>query len=137
MNFLQLILNYSWEEINPVFIAKLIIDLVALTVLVRYIYLKHHHRTDLMLTFYSFNAIVFIISYLLNRVELSTGAAFGLFAIDLPTEFAVGGGVGGDVGAGVLIDLEDEEIAGEDGGGAEALDVIGGRDGDAPAEFAG
>jgi hypothetical protein len=81
MNFLQLILNYSWEEINPVFIAKLIIDLVALTVLVRYVYLKHHHRTDLMLTFYSFNVIVFFISYLLNRVELSTGAAFGLFAI--------------------------------------------------------
>jgi hypothetical protein len=81
MNFLQLILNYSWEEINPVFIAKLIIDLVSLTVLVRYVYLKHHHRTDLMLTFYSFNVIVFFISYLLNRVELSTGAAFGLFAI--------------------------------------------------------
>lgn len=81
MNFLELILNYNWEEINPVFIAKLIINLVSLTVLVRYIYLKYHHRTDLMLTFYSFNVIVFIISYLLNRVELSTGAAFGLFAI--------------------------------------------------------
>ena len=76
MNFLELTLNYTWEEINPVFIAKLIIDLVSLTVLVRYVYLKHHHRTDLMLTFYSFNVIVFFISYLLNRVELSTGAAF-------------------------------------------------------------
>lgn len=81
MNLLELIINYTWEEINPVFIAKLIIDLVSLTILVRYIYLRHHHRTDLMLTFYSFNVIVFFISYLLNRVELSTGAAFGLFAI--------------------------------------------------------
>ncbi|MEY4336246.1 MAG: hypothetical protein RLZZ45_1165, partial [Bacteroidota bacterium] len=31
MSFLELTLNYTWEEINPVFIAKLIIDLVALT----------------------------------------------------------------------------------------------------------
>jgi hypothetical protein len=81
MEFLQLVSNWTWEEVNPVFIVKLIVDLVAVYILAKYIYLKRHHRTDLFLTFFSFNIIVFIISYLLNRVDLSTGAAFGLFAI--------------------------------------------------------
>jgi hypothetical protein len=81
MTYLQLVSNWTWEEVNPVFIAKLIVDLVAVYILARFIYLKKHHRTDLFLTFFSFNIIVFFISYLLNRVDLSTGAAFGLFAI--------------------------------------------------------
>lgn len=81
MNLLQIISSWSWEEVNPVFVAKLIVDLVAVYVLAKFIYLKKHHRTDLFLTFFSFNIIVFFISYLLNRVDLSTGAAFGLFAI--------------------------------------------------------
>lgn len=79
--YLQIISNWTWEEINPVFVAKLIVDLVSVYILTRFIYLKKHHRTDLFLTFFSFNIIVFFISYLLNRVDLSTGAAFGLFAI--------------------------------------------------------
>lgn len=81
MNLLQIISSWPWEEVNPVFVAKLFIDLVAVYVLAKFIYLRKHHRTDLFLTFFSFNIIVFFISYLLNRVDLSTGAAFGLFAI--------------------------------------------------------
>ena len=79
--FLQLIGNWSWEEINPVFVVKLTLDLISVSVLSWFIYLKRHKRSDLILTFFSFNVVVFLISYLLNRVELSTGAAFGLFAI--------------------------------------------------------
>ena len=81
MKFLQVFNYWPWDEVSPVFIAKLIINLVAVYILARFIYLKRHHRTDLFLTFFSFNVIVFFISYLLNRVDLSTGAAFGLFAI--------------------------------------------------------
>jgi hypothetical protein len=81
MKVLQIISSWQWEEVNPVFVAKLIVDLVSVYILARFIYLKKHHRTDLFLTFFSFNIIVFFISYLLNRVDLSTGAAFGLFAI--------------------------------------------------------
>jgi hypothetical protein len=79
--FFQLIGNWSWEEINPVFVVKLTLDLISVSFLSWFIYLKRHKRSDLILTFFSFNAVVFLISYLLNRVELSTGAAFGLFAI--------------------------------------------------------
>jgi len=81
MQFIQIISSWTWEEVNPVFVAKLTVDLVSVFILARFIYLKKHFRTDLFLTFFSFNIIVFFISYLLNRVDLSTGAAFGLFAI--------------------------------------------------------
>lgn len=80
-HFLQLMGNWSWEEINPVFVVKLTLNLIAVGILSWLIYLKHHKRSDLILTFFAFNTIVFLISYLLNRVDLSTGAAFGLFAI--------------------------------------------------------
>jgi hypothetical protein len=70
-----------WVEISLVLGIKLIIDLISILVLIGYIYLKNYRRTDLFLTFFSFNIIVFFISYLFNRVEMSTGAAFGLFAI--------------------------------------------------------
>lgn len=81
MRFLQVIYDNGWQELNSVLITKFLIDLVAVFVLVKFIYLRKHKRTDLFLTFFSFNVIVFFISYLLNRVDMSTGAAFGLFAI--------------------------------------------------------
>ena len=81
MQLLQISLDTAWVEITPILGVKLAIDLLSVLVLVRGVYLKKHHRTDLFLTFFSFNVIVFFISYLLNRVEMSTGAAFGLFAI--------------------------------------------------------
>ncbi len=81
MQLLQISLDTAWVEITPILGIKLAIDLLSVLVLVRGVYLKKHHRTDLFLTFFSFNVIVFFISYLLNRVEMSTGAAFGLFAI--------------------------------------------------------
>lgn len=63
------------------FLVRLGIDLVCTVVLVRLIYYRMHRRADLFLTFFSFNLIIFLIAFLLNRVEISLGAAFGLFAV--------------------------------------------------------
>lgn len=57
------------------------INLLAVLVLVRLIYYRQYRRTDLFLTFFSFNSIIFFVTHLLNKVEMSTGAAFGLFAV--------------------------------------------------------
>lgn len=57
------------------------INLLAVLVLVRLIYYRQYQRTDLFLTFFSFNSIIFFVTHLLNKVEMSTGAAFGLFAV--------------------------------------------------------
>jgi hypothetical protein len=81
MKILQVVFDGMGADVISLLALKLIIDLLAIVILVRFIYLKNYRRTDLFLTFFSFNIIVFFISYLLNRVEMSTGAAFGLFAI--------------------------------------------------------
>ncbi len=69
---------------NTSFISLLLryfIDLVAMFVLTRLIYFSHYRRTDLFLSFFAFNSIIFFVTHMLNEVEMSTGAAFGLFAV--------------------------------------------------------
>jgi len=51
-------------------------------ILVRLIYYKVYGRFDFFFTFFMFNLIIFIITFLLNsNTGFSIGAAFGLFAI--------------------------------------------------------
>jgi hypothetical protein len=60
---------------------RLIIDVFAVFVLIRLIYYPIYKHRDLFFTFFIFNLVIFLISYLLNKVDLSMGAAFGLFAV--------------------------------------------------------
>ncbi|MGZ3898919.1 MAG: DUF4956 domain-containing protein [Bacteroidia bacterium] len=60
---------------------RLLIDLVSVFVLIRLIYFPIYKHRDLFFTFFIFNIIIFLISFLLNKVDLSMGAAFGLFAV--------------------------------------------------------
>src|SRR5690349_6058836 len=53
---------------------RLAIDLACMLVLIRVIYHRTYHRTDLFLTF-------FLIAYVLNSTTLSMGGAFALFGI--------------------------------------------------------
>ncbi len=61
--------------------ARLAIDVLAIFLLVRVIYYRAYRRTDLFLTFFSFNLVIFLIAFVLNSVEMTLGAAFGLFAV--------------------------------------------------------
>jgi len=58
-----------------------LINLIAVTLLVRGLYYRTYKRSDLFLTFFGFNTIIFFVAIVLNQVDLSTGAAFGLFAV--------------------------------------------------------
>lgn len=60
---------------------RLLIDFASVFVLVRFIYYPLYKHRELFFTFFIFNLIIFLISFLLNKVELSMGAAFGLFAV--------------------------------------------------------
>lgn len=60
---------------------RLAIDLGTLFVLLRLIYFNIYKQRENFFMFVSFNLIIFIISFLLNKVDLSLGAAFGLFAV--------------------------------------------------------
>lgn len=60
---------------------RYMLNLLTVFILFRFIYYKNYKKTDLFLTFFGFNSIIFFISFMLNKVEMSTGAGFGLFAV--------------------------------------------------------
>lgn len=74
----------SFEELTKFsgkFGWRLLIDFASVFVLIRFIYYPLYRHRELFFTFFIFNLIIFLISFLLNKVELSMGAAFGLFAV--------------------------------------------------------
>jgi hypothetical protein len=60
---------------------RVLIDMISVFILVRFIYFPIYKNRELFFTFFIFNLIIFLISFLLNKVDLSMGAAFGLFAV--------------------------------------------------------
>lgn len=74
--------TFEWfNKLPEKFFVRLCVDLLTTTILVRFIYYRIYRRTDLFLTFFGFNLVIFLITYLLNKVQMSMGAAFGLFAV--------------------------------------------------------
>lgn len=74
--------TFEWfNKLPEKFFVRLLVDVLTTTILVRLIYYRIYRRTDLFLTFFGFNFVIFLITYLLNKVQMSMGAAFGLFAV--------------------------------------------------------
>lgn len=63
------------------FLIRLVIDLVTMLILVRLVYHAIYKKKDFFFTFFLFNLIIYVLTYMLNKVEMSFGAAFGLFAV--------------------------------------------------------
>jgi Domain of unknown function (DUF4956) len=63
------------------FLVRLGINLLSVFILIRLIYYPQYKRSDQFLTFFGVNIVIFFVTYLLNKVEMSMGAAFGLFAV--------------------------------------------------------
>lgn len=61
--------------------ARFLIDLLSVFVLIRFIYFKINKHRELFFTYFIFNLIIFLMCFFLNKVKISMGAAFGLFAV--------------------------------------------------------
>ncbi len=70
-----------FDKLSDKFFWRLLIDVISMIILVRFIYFRIYRKKDYLFTFFLFNIIIFIITYLLNKVDMSMGAAFGLFAV--------------------------------------------------------
>lgn len=70
-----------FDKLSSKFFIRLFIDLTSVFILIRLIFYKNYKKADQYLTFFAFNLVIFLITYLLNKVEMSMGAAFGLFAV--------------------------------------------------------
>lgn len=74
--------GFQWfDKLSVKFFLRLGTNLLTVFILIRLIYYRIYHKADLFLTFFVFNLIIFLITYLLNKVQMSIGAAFGLFAV--------------------------------------------------------
>jgi hypothetical protein len=60
---------------------RFIVDLLSVFVLIRLVYFPIYKKRELFFTYFVFNVVIFMICFLLNKVDLSMGAAFGLFAV--------------------------------------------------------
>lgn len=60
---------------------RFVIDALAVGLLIRVIYYRIYKKTALFLTFFAFNLTIFLVTYMLHQVQMSMGAAFGLFAV--------------------------------------------------------
>jgi len=68
-------------QINWVFFLNLGIDVASVLALIFLVYYPTYKNQDYIFTFLIFNLVIFILTYVLNEVKISMGAAFGLFAV--------------------------------------------------------
>jgi hypothetical protein len=68
-------------EITSSFFISLLIDLVAILLIIITIYHPNYKKMDTIFTFVLFNVVIFLLTFVLNKVKMSMGAAFGLFAV--------------------------------------------------------
>jgi hypothetical protein len=67
--------------INKRFAYGIGIDLLTMLLIFGLIYFPNYRNKEFMFTFFLFNIIIFIITFVLNKTNISMGAAFGLFAV--------------------------------------------------------
>ncbi|MBI4932175.1 MAG: DUF4956 domain-containing protein [Bacteroidetes bacterium] len=74
----------GWDLFNKLslkFFIRLTVDLSSVFILIRFIYYPNYRTKEFFFTFFIFNLVIFLITYMMNKVEMSMGAAFGLFAV--------------------------------------------------------
>lgn len=60
---------------------RFVVDFISVLALIRLVYFPIYKKRELFFTYFVFNIVIFMICFLLNKVDLSMGAAFGLFAV--------------------------------------------------------
>jgi len=67
--------------INKRFFYGIGFDVFTMLLIFGFIYFPNYRNKEFMFTFFLFNIIIFIITFVLNKTNISMGAAFGLFAV--------------------------------------------------------
>jgi len=68
-------------EISDNFFYSIAIDLASVALIILLIYYPNYRKMEYIFTYFMFNIIIFLLTFVLNEVKISMGAAFGLFAV--------------------------------------------------------
>lgn len=70
-----------FDKLGPKFFIRLGINFASVFILIRFIYYPVYKNRENFFTLFIFNLIIFLITFILNKSDMSMGAAFGLFAV--------------------------------------------------------
>lgn len=70
-----------FDKLSDKFFLRLLIDFVSVFLLIRFVYYPIYKKKDYFFTFFMLNIMIFVMTYLLNKADMTMGAAFGLFAV--------------------------------------------------------
>jgi Domain of unknown function (DUF4956) len=73
--------NKETVKLTGRFAYNLALDIIAMLIIFGFIYFPNYRNKEFMFTFFLFNIIIFVITFVLNKTSISMGAAFGLFAV--------------------------------------------------------
>ncbi|MEI6765907.1 MAG: DUF4956 domain-containing protein [Bacteroidota bacterium] len=68
-------------EINANFFLYLGMNLLTLALIISLVYYPRNRQYESIFTFLMFNIMIFMLTFVLNKIKISVGAAFGLFAV--------------------------------------------------------
>jgi cation transport ATPase len=68
-------------KLNGTFFINLLINVCSVLFIIFLIYYPRNKKLSYIFTFILFNIVIFMLTYVLNEVKISMGAAFGLFAV--------------------------------------------------------
>lgn len=68
-------------KITESFYINFLIDILTIIIIVVFIYYRNYRNKEVFFTYFLFNIAIFLLTFLLNQVKISMGAAFGLFAV--------------------------------------------------------
>ncbi len=72
---------WHWDVVTLPLMLRYVLNLLAMLLLIRFIYFRTYRKSNFISSFFLFNTIIFFVAFMLNKVEMTTGAAFGLFAV--------------------------------------------------------
>jgi hypothetical protein len=68
-------------KLNQKFFWNLLINITTVLLIILLIYYPATRQLESVFTFFMFNLLIFMLTFVLNKITLSIGAAFGLFAV--------------------------------------------------------
>jgi uncharacterized membrane protein len=68
-------------QINEAFFISFAINLATIIIIIMLIYFPNYKKQEMFFTYFLFNIAIFLLTFLLNKIKISMGAAFGLFAV--------------------------------------------------------
>jgi len=68
-------------ELNQKYFFSLLINIATILLIFFLVYYPNNKHFENIFTFIMFNLMIFLLTFILNKIKISMGAAFGLFAV--------------------------------------------------------